>query len=142
MYVSGRLFRLIATSNNTSSSSHQVNNDSTVDLYRLCFVNPVKRSYCPPHHVVFERLNFQIILFLLKKSCNCSSLLILFNHFVPVFKIFVLSEYMMFGFRLLEINFLKLLINLVLVISNTNTRCTALLTLQENKIYPSRSVYP
>ena len=70
IYVKGRLFSLTSTSNNTSSNSDHVNNDFPMDLYRLCFVSPIKRSYCPTHHCPLERLNFQIILSLLKKSWN------------------------------------------------------------------------
>ena len=70
IYVKGRLFSLTSTSNNTSSNSDHVNNDFPMDLYRLCFVSPIKRSYCPTHHGPLERLNFQIILSLLKKSWN------------------------------------------------------------------------
>ena len=114
-----------------------------MDLYRLCFESPIKRSYCPPHHGALERLNFQIILSLLKKSWNFASLLILLNHFAPALKVFALSEYMMFGFPLLEISFSKHLINSAVVRFDTRSRCTALLTLQENKkIYTLISFLP
>ena len=132
IYVNGWLFRLTSKSNNTSFNSDHVSNDLPMDLYRLFFVRPSKRSYCPPHHGALERLNFQIILSLLKKSWNFASLLILLNHFAPALKVFALSEYMMFGFPLLEINLLKLLINSVVVRFDTSSRCTALLTLHEN----------
>ena len=111
-------------------------------LYRFCFVSPIKLSYCPPHHGALKRLNFQIIFSLLKKSRNVSSLLMLFNHFNPALKVFALSEYIMFGFPLLEINFLKLLINAVLVRFDTSSRCTALLVIQKNnKTYALRSFF-
>ena len=70
IYVNGRLFRLTSTFNNTSSNSDHVNNDFPMDLYRLCFVSSIKRSYYPTHHGPLERLKFQIILSLLTKSCN------------------------------------------------------------------------
>ena len=129
IYFNGQLFRLSSISSNTSSSSDHVNNDLPMDFYRLCFVSSIKRSYCPPHHGAFERLNFQIILSLLKKSWYFTSLLILFNHFTSALKVFALSEYMMFGFLLHKINFLKLLINSVVVRFDTSSRGTALLTL-------------
>ena len=59
IYVNGRLFKLTSTSNNISSNSNHVNNDLPMDLYRFCFVSPIKRSYCPPHHGALERLNFR-----------------------------------------------------------------------------------
>ena len=39
---------------------------------------------------------------------------------------------MIFGFSLLEINFLKLLINSIVVRFDTSSRCTVPLVLQEN----------
>ena len=134
------MFRLTSTSYNTSSNSDHVKNDLPVDLYRLYFVGPIKRSYCPSHHGVVEGLNFQIILILFKKSWNFTSLLTLFSHFASALKVFALSEYMMFAFPLLQINFLKLLINSVVVRFDTSSKYAALLTLQENnKIYALRS---
>ena len=139
IYVNGRFFRLTSTSNNTSSNCNRVYNDLPIDLYRHCFVSPIKYSYCPPQVGFFERLNFQIILSLLK-SCNLTFLLIMFNRFAPALKVFSLSECMLFGFSLLEINFLKLLINYVIVRFDMSSRCTALVTLQENnKTYNLRS---
>ena len=79
------------------SIGQSLKNDLPMDLYRLCFVSPVKRSCFPPHHGALEMLNFQIILSLLKKSWNFSFLLILFNHFASVLKVFALSEYITFG---------------------------------------------
>ena len=70
-------------------------------------------------------------------------LLILFNHFAPALKAFALSEYMMFRFLLLEIDFFNFLINWVVVRSDTSSRCTTLITLQENdKIYALRFFLP
>ena len=106
IYVNGRLFRLTLICTNTSFNS---------DRFTMTYQWIYERSYCPPHHGALERLNFQISLSLLKKSWNFSSLLIMFNHFPPALKVFALFEYM-FGFPLLEINFLKLLINSVVVI--------------------------
>ena len=40
--------------------------DLSMDLCRLCPVSHIKRSYCP-HHGALDRLNFWIILSLLKK---------------------------------------------------------------------------
>ena len=80
------------------SIGQNLNNDLPMDLYRLCFISPIKRSCCPPHHGALEMLNFQIILSLLKKSWNFSFLLMLFNHFASVLKVFALSEYITFGF--------------------------------------------
>ena len=137
------MFKLTSTSNNISSNSDHVNNDLPVDLYRLCFVIPIKRLFCPPHHAAIERFNFQMILSLFKKSWNFLFLLILSNYFVSVSKVFALSEYTMFGFTLLEINFLKLLINWVVVRFETSSQCTPQLTLQENnKMYALWSFLP
>ena len=133
IYATGILFKLTSISNNTSSNSDHVNNDLPRDLYRLCFVSPIKRSYCHRHHGALETLNFQIIFSLLKKSQNYLSLLILFNHFASAIKVFALSEYMIFGFPLLEINLLKLSINSVVLTFDTNSTCTALLTIKEKK---------
>ena len=55
IYVHGRLLRLTSTFNNPSSHSDNVNNDLPMDLYRLCFVTSIKRSYCPPDHGARER---------------------------------------------------------------------------------------
>ena len=143
VYANGRLFQLTSTSNNTSSNSDHVNNDLPINLYRICFVIPIKHSYCPPHHGAFERLNFLIIRSLLKKLWNFIFLLILFNHFAPALKAFALSEYMMFRFLLLEIDFFNFLINWAVVRSDTSSRCTTLITLQENdKIYALRFFLP
>ena len=68
IYATGILFKLTSISNNTSSNSDHANNDLPRDLYRLCFVSPIKRSYCHRHHGALETLNFQIIFSLLKKS--------------------------------------------------------------------------
>ena len=72
IYVNGRLFRLTLICTNTSFNS---------DRFTMTYQWIYERSYCPPQHGTLERLNFQIILSLLKKSWNFSSLLILFNHF-------------------------------------------------------------
>ena len=50
------------TSSNTSNSGH-VSNELLMDVYRLCFVSPIKHYCCPPHQGALERLNFQIIFF-------------------------------------------------------------------------------
>ena len=59
IYIHGWFFRITSTFNNSSSHSDNVNNDLPMDLYRLCFVTSIKRSYCPPNHGALERLNFQ-----------------------------------------------------------------------------------
>ena len=68
MHGDGRLFKLTSISNNTSSNSNHVNNDLVMDLHRLSFVRPITSLSCPPRHGALERLNFQIILSLLKES--------------------------------------------------------------------------
>ena len=127
IYVNGQLFKITSTSNNTSSNCDHVNNDLPVDLNRLCFVIHIKRSYCLQHNSALEKMNFQIILSLLKKSWIFSPL---FNHFAPALMFFVLSEYIMFGFPLLKFDFIKHLLNSVAVRIDTSSRCATLL--QEN----------
>ena len=136
------MFWLTSTSNDSFSNSDHISNNLPMDLYRLCFLDSIKCFYCPPHYGALERLNFHMILSLLKKSWNFSSLLMLFNHFAPALKVFALAEYM-FVFLLLEINLLKLLINSVLVRFEMSPRCTALLALQKNnKMCALRSFLP
>ena len=137
------MFKLTSTSNNTPFNSDHINNDLRIDLYRLCFVGPIKRSYCPPNHGALERLNFQIIFSLLKRSWNCLSLLILFNRFAPALKVSAFSEYMVLGAPLLETDLFKLLINSVVLKLDSRYRCAALLKLQEDdKMHALRSFSP
>ena len=132
MYFNEPLFKLVSTSSNTSSNSDHANKDLQMDLYRIYFISLI---YYLLYHGSLERLNFQIIFSLLKKSWNFLFLLILFSYFALVLKAFAFSEYV-FGFPLLEINHLKLLINSVVLKFDTSSRCTVLLTLQENnKMY-------
>ena len=81
-------FGLLLISSNTSPNSDHVYNDLPIDLYKFSFANLIKRSYYPPDHGAFERLNFQIIFSLLKKSWKFSSLLILLNHFALALTLF------------------------------------------------------
>ena len=97
-----------------------------MDLFRLCFVSPIKRSYCPSHHDALERLNFQMIFSLIKKSWNCSPQLILSGDFALALKVFALSVYMMLGFPLFKINFLKFLINSIVLRFDAGSRRTDL----------------
>ena len=81
-------FGLLLISSNTSPNSDHVYNDLPIDLYKFSFANLIKRSYCPPDRGAFERLNFQIIFSLLKKTWKFSSLLILLNHFALALTLF------------------------------------------------------
>ena len=52
-------------------------------------------------------------------------LLILFNQFAIALELSALSRYMIFGFPLLEISFLKLLVKFVVLRFGNSSRCTA-----------------
>ena len=72
---------------------------SNIDLFfpKTCKVlfwlpQSIFQAGCPPHHGAFGKLNFQLMLSFVKCSCNCSLLLICFNHLPAGWKDSALSE--------------------------------------------------
>ena len=133
----GLLLSVISISSKTSSNSDHVNCAFPIVLYKLALIRPISRSNLPPHYGALGTLSFHKIVSLLKKSWSFLSLLRFASHFPSALKVLALS-----GFPLLEISLLKLLINSVVVRLDTNSMCTALVTLQENsKIYALSSFF-
>ena len=121
-YVRGRVFMHTSTSSTISSNSEKDKSRPPTVLRNIDLKIPMRRSYWPPHHGAFARLNRQTGL--QRASWNFSSFQTFLSHVTAALKVAPLSEYTTEGLPRRAIKRLKLCRNSSVSRLFNSSRCT------------------